>query len=282
MCKLAAHFFEVGACWAPGAFVKGGNFVWQRFPALAAAIRHPNQGWILFDTGYDPIYFELCRDWTHRWLLWGLPAYLPKRSYLKTQLTAAGISANEIRTIIISHFHLDHFAGVHRFPNAELVSNRSSWEHVQTATGIEAARKIFHPGAIDRWRIERGILLRSDSSKSWEGFQKSWDLFGDGTIRIIELPGHTPGQIGIFFRAAERQFLLVADAVWRWENLQGAMPLSPARLIIEDYSAFCATISQLRQFAAQNPKICIVPSHCAVSLATAQKIAASAHPPQSK
>lgn len=50
-----------------------------------------------------------------------------------------------------------------------------------------------HAKAID----DRGHALHFEP-KPYETFDESADLFGDGAVVVVKLPGHTPGSIGTF------------------------------------------------------------------------------------
>ena len=272
---LQTHFWTVGSCRGPGAVAERGSG-WNRrkFPALAVALRHPAHGWTLYDTGYDPRYFAMLRDWTHRPLQWMLPADLPPAEHLESQMADAGLDADDFRRVIVSHFHLDHIAGLHRFPRATLVYSQEAWKSVASLSGWSAARAVYHPDAVDRAQIaERGHVLSREDARPWRGFSATWDLFGDGSLRLVALPGHARGQLGAVFRRSPdgREIFLVSDACWTRGNLQGRPPGSLANLLMDDPAAFAETLRQLRTFAAAHPDTLLVPSHGAETIAGLQE-----------
>lgn len=268
---LQTHFWAVGSCRGPAAVAERGSPWRQRkFPVLAAALRHPAHGWTLYDTGYDPRYFELLRDWTHRPMQWLLRAELPPTEGLPVQMAEAGLDADDFRRVIVSHFHLDHIAGLHRFPRATLVFAEDAWRSVEPLAGWRAARAAYHPGAVDRGQLAgRGQALRPEDARPWRGFPITWDLFNDGSLRLVALPGHARGQLGALFRRSPdgREIFLVSDACWTRGNLQGRPPGALANVFIDDPAAFAETLRRLRTFAAEHPDTLLVPSHCAETLA---------------
>lgn len=272
---LDAHFWMVGSCRGTGAIAERGGG-WQRrtFPALAVALRHPAHGWTMYDTGYDPRYFEVLRDWTHRPLQWVLPAELPPAEHLDRRMAGIGLQADGVQRVIVSHFHLDHIAGLHRFPRAALVFAEDAWQSVEPLSGWRAARVVYHPAAVDRAQIAaRGIVLRSADAQPWRGFPSTWDLFGDDSLRLVELPGHAHGQLGAVFRRVPdgREIFLVSDACWTLGNLHGKPPGVLARFLMDDPAAFHATLGRLEKFAAAYPETLLVPSHCAETIAHLQE-----------
>ena len=267
---LTAHFWGVGRCYGPaGVAARGSGWRLQAFPALAVALHHPAHGWSLFDTGYDPRYFEALRDWTHRPIRWLLPVELPSAAHLDRQMAAVGLRPGDFQRVIISHFHLDHVAGLHRFPHAEPVYAAEGWDAVKPLAGWQAARAVYHPLTVDRAQLEtQGRALRNEDAEAWENFPRTWDPFGDGSLRLIALPGHAPGQLGAVFRRAPdgEQTFLVSDACWTRANLLGQPPGRLARFLMADPAAFHDTLKKLRAFAKKHPATRLVPSHCAETL----------------
>ena len=268
---LTMNLWEVGRCRGPGGVaVRGSGWRARVFPALTVALCHPTHGWSLYDTGYDPRYFEALRDWTHRPIFWLLPVELKPEDRLEHQMAAAGWRSRDFQRVIISHFHLDHVAGLHRFPDAEIIYSAEAWDAVKFLAGWRAARAIYHPLTVDRAQMEtRGHALRNEDGEAWEGFPRTWDLFGDGSLRLVALPGHARGQLGAVFRRAPdgEQIFLVSDACWTRANLRGQSPGALARLSMDDPAAFHDTLRKLRAFARTHPATRLVPSHCAETLA---------------
>ncbi len=268
---LTAHFWEVGRCRGPsGIAARGSGWRAQIFPALAVALYHPTQGWFLYDTGYDSRYFEALRDGSHRLIRWLLPVELSPEDRLDRQMAAVRLCPGDFQRVIISHFHLDHVAGLHRFPHAETVYAAEAWNAVKSLAGWQAARAIYHPLTVDRAQLEtRGRALQDADAEAWEDFPRTWDLFGDGSLRLIALPGHARGQLGAAFRRAPdgEQIFLVSDACWTRANLFGQPPGTLARFSMDDPAAFHDTLGRLRAFAKTHPATRLVPSHCAATLA---------------
>ncbi len=50
------------------------------------------------------------------------------------------------------------------------------------------------------------------------GFDESLDLFGDGRLVLVPLPGHTPGSVGLFVTLdSGRRLFFSGDTSWRLE-----------------------------------------------------------------
>jgi N-acyl homoserine lactone hydrolase len=171
-------------------------------PVSSALIRH-KQGNVLFDTGCHPSVVEHAEE---RWgsLMKVMTPVMRAEDTLLPSLACVGINPDDIDVVVNSHFHPDH-CGCNQFFKKATIT-------VQ-AKEIEAAQA---PGA------ETAGYLRAD----WDHGQKTdavegeRDVFGDGRVVLIPLPGHTPGTMGARVGLdADGSFLLVSDAVSLRANL---------------------------------------------------------------
>lgn len=119
MTRLAFRLLKVDHCAHPECVVmRGGRWRSTLFPALCGLLAHPTRGWILFDTGYSSHFTQATAPFPERLYRWVTPLTLTPADTLLAQLARLGISADEIRYVIISHMHGDHIAGLKDFPNA--------------------------------------------------------------------------------------------------------------------------------------------------------------------
>lgn len=265
---LAAAFFAVGSCRGPERMARRqGPWRPVRFPALAVLLRHATRGLILFDTGYAPRYFDVLRRWPY-WLLGpGLGARLSAAETLPAQMLArCGVRPNEVQTLIVSHFHLDHFAGLRDFPSAEIVCAQAALASIQDLRtgGWKAAKHAYHPALLPADFAARVRPLPDGDSCPAEGFARTWDMFGDGSLRAVSLPGHAAGQIGLRFRCRDEEFFLVADACWHEAGLSehdGPHSLAE-RLFWEDSAEGKETRRLLETFARHQSEVHLILSHC--------------------
>jgi glyoxylase-like metal-dependent hydrolase (beta-lactamase superfamily II) len=95
-------------------------------------------------------------------------------------------------------------------------------------------------------------------------FHFGFDLFDDGSLIAIPLPGHTRGQIGILFRRTDHRYIfMVADACWSKGALTQDQPPSwLASRVFDNNINYLRTFGFLREVAVRPEAPIMVPSHC--------------------
>jgi N-acyl homoserine lactone hydrolase len=171
-------------------------------PVSSALIRH-SQGNVLFDTGCHPSVVEHGEE---RWgsLMKVMTPLMRADETLLPNLACVGVQPDDIDVVICSHFHPDHCGCNAFFRKATVLVH---------AKEIEAANA---PGA------EAAGYLRADfdHGQKTEAVVGEKDVFGDGKLVLIPLPGHTPGTMGAAVHLdRDGSFLLASDAVSLRENL---------------------------------------------------------------
>ncbi|WP_133136839.1 MBL fold metallo-hydrolase [Legionella rowbothamii] len=269
------QLFEAGYCkHCERMTLKSGRMQQCDYPALCALIKHPQQGYILFDTGYSDRFFQLTQKFPFSLYRRLTPVVLKKS--LKQQLEEQHIQASEIRTIVISHFHADHIGGLKDFPHAQFVCHPQAISGIDNKKGIRALIKGFLPDLLPKDFYERLVLLKQEIVLPTElsPFTSGYDLFNDGQLIAISLPGHARGQIGLYFKANEnKETFLIADSCWHQETFKELIyPSNLTYLIHEDKQAYQNTILQLHQLHRQNQALDIIPAHCQLIRARIKKV----------
>lgn len=165
-------------------------------PVASYLIRH-GQANVLFDTGCHPL---ALRDPEARWgaLAKVFAPITPPEDNLLESLRSIGVVPEDIDAVICSHLHPDHCGCNAFFTRATVICH---------ARELEAARV---PDA-----MAAGYLANDwDHPQKFDLVEGGRDLFADGKVVIVPLPGHTPGSIGALI-TLERSgaFLLASDAV---------------------------------------------------------------------
>jgi glyoxylase-like metal-dependent hydrolase (beta-lactamase superfamily II) len=275
MSGLKVHFVEAGFTKHLEAFsMRGGSFKPVRFPATVTVIEHPQQGVILFDSGYSARFFEQTKHFPNRFYSLITPVTIAPEQTALAHLKRRGISALDVRYVILSHFHADHIGGVQDFPAARFVYRGSAYEALRYLSNWGALRAGFLRGLLPADFVARSTALGDADFKAQSNdlgeFGNVCDLFNDGQLLIVDLPGHAIGQIGLVVNdLAGSCFFLVADAVYGMRSYQ-ELRLPPAILsaIMANPAEYHATAKKIQSVSRQHPQIKIVPCHCEKTFAT--------------
>lgn len=156
-----------------------------------------------------------------RYMLWdaGLPGELvgnPEVSPAQTmslkerivdQLARIGVKPEQISIVGISHYHLDHIGQAADFPNATLAIGAGDVEVLKnTPPG-----PFIQPQRLQPW-FEGGSRMVTAESDI--------DVFRDGRVMMLKLPGHTPGHYALLVRLASGPVLLSGDTYHFTEQVE--------------------------------------------------------------
>ncbi len=270
--------------------LKGGQRQSVPFPATFALLEHPTQGPILFDSGYTARFFTETQDFPYKLYAKITPVYMAEAQTARDQLKAKGIAAEDIRQLIISHFHADHIAGVADFPKANYIYFDTAYNALRHKKGFAALRAGFLAGLLPSDFEQRSLPIKETlpaakhntlhfekenahdihSTKyvalppQYTPFKQGVDLLGDQSLIAVSLPGHAFGQMGLFLQAEGLgPTFLAADACWHSKAYRELIwPHPVTNLILADPKAYRETLTKLHQLHKNNPNLLIIPSHC--------------------
>ncbi len=171
-------------------------------PVSSALLRH-GQANVLFDTGCHPTVPD---NPEARWggLAKLMTPIMQPGEHVLTGLAALGLAPEDIDVVINSHLHPDHCGCNEFFRKATFLVHAEEMAAAR-ASGSEAMGYI----AAD-WNLPMPV----------DEITGQRDVFGDGRVVLLPLPGHTPGSIGALTQF-ERSgtFLLAGDTVSLRETL---------------------------------------------------------------
>ncbi|HTN13177.1 MAG TPA: MBL fold metallo-hydrolase [Sphingomonadaceae bacterium] len=249
--------------------IRGGRWQPVDFPAVAMLIVHPDAGPILFDTGYDPAFLAATKPFPERLYRWATPVDLSSGQDAASQCAALGFDPADIRHLILSHFHADHIAGTHRFPNAAIHCAHAGLEDAGRGSRFARTRRGILGALIPSDFAARARFFEDATAVALpadlQPFERGADLMGDGSLLAVELPGHCPGHWGLAMHDARWGLhFLVADAAWSLDAIRRNMP-PPALTtgFLGDTGRVRGTLHALHRLWRRNPEIRISPCHCA-------------------
>jgi glyoxylase-like metal-dependent hydrolase (beta-lactamase superfamily II) len=262
----AFHVLDTGYCTASEhLMVRGGARRPVECHALVALLHHGREGWLLFDAGYSPRLAEATAGLPYS--LYGrmLPAHTSAEQAVVGQLARFGLQATDVRHVIASHFHPDHACGLRDFPAARFVCDRGAYADVARRSGWAALRAGFLPGLIPPDFADRARFVDAyEDSPDMPSVGRAHDLFGDGSLLLVPLPGHARGQVGLFVpETPHGPVFLVADGAYLTRSLRDDVPPHPVtNLFADDGRAVRATVSRLHAFHRARPDVALIPTHC--------------------
>jgi glyoxylase-like metal-dependent hydrolase (beta-lactamase superfamily II) len=263
ICRLYLNC--AGYCLAKASHaVKGDPTKDIRFRALFGLILHPDLGWVLFDTGYTRKFYRATRFFPNKLYAILTKVFVEEKDELQFQLQQAGILPDEVKHVIISHFHADHIGGLKDFKNARFYCSNMAWQQAKSVSNFLAFSKGLLKDLIpDDFAqrvsfIEESIVVINDDI-----FGKYYDIFGDHSILAFNMPGHAAGQVGIKLKTHKQTYMLVADACWDKRSYKHhALPSPIVKLFFDSWSDYKTSILKLKNYHELNPEHIIVPSHC--------------------
>lgn len=131
---------------------------------------------------------------------------------ISDQLKDIGVKPEQIEFVGISHFHGDHTGQATQFPQATLLIGAGDFAVLKRDPPPRGAA----PPHIKPWL---------DGSSKVEALIEDHDVFGDGTVKVLMTPGHTPGHSALLVKLRTGPVILAGD-LWfeHADALRGSMP----------------------------------------------------------
>jgi N-acyl homoserine lactone hydrolase len=118
---------------------------------------------------------------------------------LLDQLRSIGIVPSGVTYVAFSHFHLDHTGNANAFIASTWILNRAE---LDWALGAPT------PPVVD---LKSFSAYKTVSTRMISG---DYDVFHDGTVRILQAPGHTPGHQVLLLKLAKSGVVLLSGDLY--------------------------------------------------------------------
>lgn len=175
-----------------GMFSDTGQYAGEKRTLAASCylVRNGNR-YLLWDTGVDGALAGKPKDKQGTLL----------KETIATQLSRIGLKPANISFVGISHYHYDHTGQLKDFPDATLLQGKADWDIVKVWPPAEPRYR--------RWLSGGGKVELVEGDK---------DVFGDGRVTMIDLPGHTEGHHALLVKLASGPVLISGDQYHFTEN----------------------------------------------------------------
>lgn len=219
-------------------------------PIYAWAIKHP-EGAIMVDTGEtartsEPGYFP---RW-HPYYRFAVRMDVNPEQEIGPQLRRIGIEPEEVRTVVLTHFHTDHTGGLHHFPNSEILVSRKDY---RSAQGMLGRLQGYLPHRWPDWFSPTPIPFEP---RAFGSFGHSYPVTEAGDVVVVPTPGHTPHHLSIIVKAEGVSYFLAGDTSYTETLLVEGVPdgVSPrAKTAVR-------TLETISRYAAEEPTV-YLPTH---------------------
>ena len=223
----------------------------------AVLVRHGHDAF-LFDTGLGEQVdnqFEQDMPW------WARPFFeYEKQQSVRKQLEADSTLPRPTR-IFLSHGHWDHAGGLVDFPDLPVWVPQQEYDFIHSE-GPPAVFPSQFTLPDSQWHIY------DFEAKNYAGFEHSLDLYGDGSVVLVLMGGHTPGSVGLFInRSHGRNYLFPGDLVWNHDQIDRQKGKFWLSRLLADYDSerVDEVIRKLHDLLIKQPALQIIPAHDARS-----------------
>ncbi|KAK6987487.1 Lactamase-B domain-containing protein [Favolaschia claudopus] len=180
--------------------IQGSTPTYQNCPSLAFYLRHshlPNGG-MIFDLGlrknwetYPP---EAQRNFQPGAMF---PCTVPQD--VAESCREGGVDPGEVECVVISHLHFDHVGDCSPFTKATFILGGEAQASLDDGYPENPHSAIL---AASTPRDRTRFLTKEDFDTSIGPFPHAHDLFQDGSVYVIDTPGHSPGHLTLLARTS--------------------------------------------------------------------------------
>lgn len=230
------------------------------FVMVMALVRHPH-GDVLIDAGFGTRHAEHVRSFpANVFQLVMKPRFDPKKDSAVAHLDALGVTSDDVDYLLPTHMHWDHIGGLGDFPKARLVVPRAEWEAAHQGDLTLAVRG-YADSMYEDLRPEAMLIEWPDAP--FGTFERSIDLFGDGSVMLLDANGHTRGSMAILVSLPSgERFLFTGDASWLRRGYREHKHKGwKTRLLDNSRRGVMPTLARIAQLEHLARDVKVVPAH---------------------
>lgn len=138
------------------------------------------------------------------------PFTLTVKSKITAELEKIGLTPADITHVALSHSHFDHAGNTNLFTNATLIIQEEELK-ILTSQPETAEKHYMNADALS-------FFLKEENKDKIMALSGDKDLFGDGTLKTISLPGHTPGHMALKVTLPESGTYILSGDQWHFNE----------------------------------------------------------------
>ncbi|MDP1824114.1 MAG: MBL fold metallo-hydrolase [Archangium sp.] len=177
-------------------------------------------------------------------------------------LEQARLDPADVRYAVVTHAHWDHTGALGDLPNARVLIARSELAWVAPFT------RYFDHGVMPHHlkRAKDRLFAFDFKGPPIDGFEASFDVFGDGAVIAVPMPGHTPGSTAFLVRGSGGiTWLFSGDTTWTSRGVE--LPAHKfLRAVDVDLPVLSSSIGRLNALLLHRSDVKVVPAHDGAAL----------------
>src|SRR5262245_1655517 len=257
---MRIHAIQTGRVQIKQAQIEGrGHGLWRQIqpivssewaewaPVYAWAIEHA-EGVIVVDTGSATHAKSLPR--LHPYFQLAVRFEIEPEQEVGPQLRRLGIGERDVKTVVLTHLHIDHDGGLAHFPHSRIFADSGE---IARAAGLRGALLGYLPRPWPSWFDPQPL---SWQASSYGPFGRSVRLTAAGDVIAVPTSGHTPDHLSVIVRDGEEQIMLAGDASY----LESTMLRGAIDGVGADEAAQEQTLADIRALCAARPTV-YLPTH---------------------
>jgi N-acyl homoserine lactone hydrolase len=227
---------------------------WVTAPVQCFLVEHPSAGPALIDTGFHASVAVKPRS---NLGVFGTVIYRdidmrPEQS-AAAQLRERDIEPSSVRTVVMTHLHPDHASAIVDYPEATFLVSQPEWG----AAAEGGQRDGYLKRQFDHGFDYRLVDFDSEAANSFAGFGRAFDVFGDGSVRVVFTPGHTKGHMSVVLQTDSGEVLVAGDAIFMHRTLDD----DHLPHMLADEHLFRRSLREIRLYRKETPDAVIIPGH---------------------
>jgi N-acyl homoserine lactone hydrolase len=210
------------------------------------ALKHPTRGLFIVDTGVE----RALKSDPERSAVSGIVAKASGVDRIEVELDLATWLTRQpqpLAGVFLTHLHLDHIMGMPDVPRGTPIfigpGETSAQGFLNFFTRPTTDRVFEGHQALAEWRFQ------TDPTQRFAGVI---DVFDDGSLWALHVPGHTPGSTAYLARTPQGPVLMVGDAchtAWGWKH-----QVEPGTFS-SDRETSAESLAQLENLVKRHPNI---------------------------